>query len=70
LLPVTITGISGTNINYTGGAGSQFILLSSGDLTTISSAWTRLFTNTTTPGLFIIPPVGSTNQLFYRIKSE
>jgi hypothetical protein len=70
LLPVTITSISGTSINYTGGSGLQFVLLSSGDLTTISSAWTRLLTNTATPGLFTIPPVGSTNQLFYRIKSE
>jgi hypothetical protein len=68
--PVTITGISGTTINYTGGAGSQFVLLSSGDLTIVPSLWSRLFTNAATPGLFTIPAVGSTNQLFYRIKSE
>ncbi len=69
LQPVTITGISGSSINYTGGAGLQFILLSSGDLTTLPSVWTRLLTNASTPGAFTIPAMNSTNQ-FYRIKSE
>jgi hypothetical protein len=68
LLPVTITDISGNSITYTGGAGLQFILLSTDDLTT--SLWTRLLTNSATPGSFTIPAVGSTNQMFYRIKSE
>jgi hypothetical protein len=70
LLPVTITSIAGTSINYTGGSGSQFVLLSSGNLTNLPSSWLRLLTNTTTPGLFTIPPVGSSNVLFYRVKSE
>jgi hypothetical protein len=70
LSPVTIAGISGTSINYTGGSGSKFILLSSGDLTVLPGVWARLLTNTTTPGSFTIPVVGSSNQLFYRIKSE
>ena len=70
LQPVTITGISGSSITYTGGAGSRFVLLASDDLTTLTSVWTRFLTNSSTPGTFTIPAVGSTNQLFYRIKSE
>jgi hypothetical protein len=69
VLPVTITGISGSNINYTGGSGLRFILLSSGDLTVVPSVWTRLLTNASTPGSFTIPAMNSSNQ-FYRIKSE
>ena len=62
--------LHGSSLNYTGGAGVKFILLSSPDIRVIPSSWTRLLTNTTTPGSFIIPTVTGVTNLFYRIKSE
>lgn len=43
----TITGISGNSLNYSGGAGAQFVLLKADDVTTPLANWTRVATNTT-----------------------
>jgi hypothetical protein len=67
--PVTISGIVGTSLNYTGGAGAQFVLVMSADIAAPISSWTRVATNTVTPGSFTIP-VGSETQAFYGVKSE
>lgn len=67
--PVTITGIGGGQLSYTGGGGSQFVLIKSANVTAPSATWTREATNTTTPGSFSIP-VGSEAAAFYRVKSE
>jgi hypothetical protein len=69
--PVTITGIAGTTLSYTGGAGARFVLLQSSNISTPLSAWTRVATNTTTPGAFTIPAVGTPpSPVFYSIQSE
>ncbi len=65
----TITGISGNSLNYSGGAGAQFVLLKADDVTTPLANWTRVATNTTPSGSFTIP-VGSEARAFYTIKSE
>ena len=70
LLPVTITSIADTSVTYSGGSGLQFVLLSSGILDVPMGSWTRVQTNSVTPGTFTIPVVGSSSQLFYRIQSE
>lgn len=67
--PVTISGLVGTSLNYTGGAGAQFVLVMSADIAAPMNTWTRVATNPVTPGSFTIP-VGSETQAFYRIKSE
>jgi hypothetical protein len=67
--PVTISGIVGTSLNYTGGAGAQFVLVMSADIAAPISSWTRVATNTVTPGSFTIP-VGSETQAYYGVKSE
>jgi hypothetical protein len=54
-------------ISYTGGAGSQFVLLSTETLETPS--WMRAATNAVTPSSFSVP-VGSAPSTFYRIQSE
>ena len=61
--------ISGTTLNYSGGGGVQFVLLKSTDITTPLSAWTRVATNASTPGSFVLP-VGSEPKAFYAVKSE
>jgi hypothetical protein len=66
---VTVTGLVGTSLNYTGGGGAQFVLVKSADINTPMSSWTRVATNTVTPGSFTIP-VGSETQAFYGVKSE
>jgi hypothetical protein len=69
--PVTITSISGTTLSYTGGAGTRFVLLQSGNITAPLSTWTRVATNTATPGSFTIPAVGTPpTPVFYSIQSE
>jgi hypothetical protein len=69
--PVTITGLTGTSLNYTGGLGSQFVLLQSGTLAVPRSNWTRVATNPATPGSFTIPAVGTPpSPTFYSIQSE
>jgi hypothetical protein len=64
-----ISGISGGTLSYSGGAGSQFVLLKTADPSLPRSAWTRVETNTTASGSFTIP-VGSEGRAFYTIKSE
>ena len=65
----TISGIAGTSLNYSGGVGSQFVLLGTNVVSAPLTNWTRLATNTTPSGSFTIP-VGSDVRMFYRIKSE
>jgi hypothetical protein len=50
-----ISGVSGNSINYSGGVGSQFVLLKTTDLTQPKSTWTRVHTNNTPSGSFTIP---------------
>ncbi|MGD0259146.1 MAG: PA14 domain-containing protein [Verrucomicrobiota bacterium] len=71
LSSATISNIIGTTLTYGGGAGSQFVLLTTNNLTAYRTNWTRLHTNTATPGFFTIPAVGSgSGPVFYSIKSE
>ncbi len=65
-----LNGIVGTALTYSGGGGSQFVLLKSAGLATPLNAWTRVATNTSTPGSFAIPAVGTGTSVFYRIKSQ
>ena len=64
-----ISGIVGNSLNYSGGVGSQFVLLSTNIVTAPLANWTRLATNTAASGSFTIP-VGSEARAFYTIKSE
>jgi autotransporter-associated beta strand protein len=57
------------NINYSGGSGSQFVLLQTNHVAAPLRNWTRLKTNSVSPGSFTITP-GSDPAEFYRIKSE
>ena len=68
--PTTIISIAGTTLSYGGGAGAQFVLLGTNQVAAPLANWPRLATNTTTPGTFTIPAVGSAGPTFYRIKSE
>lgn len=68
--PVTIISLSGTSLNYTGGSGTQFVLLQSADPIAPLANWTREATNTVTPGVFTVPPVGAAASAFYIIQSE
>ena len=73
-LPVTemtIGPVSAGNctINYSGGTGSQFVLLGSPDVAAPLSTWARVATNTATAGSFTIP-IGTDPRSFYRIESE
>ena len=69
--PVTITGIVpvtyGYSVNYAGGSGSQFILLTSPTITAPMLVWTPLRTNATSPGFFFVAP---TTNAFYRVQSR
>jgi len=67
---VTITNISGTTLTYGGGNGAQFVLVKSATVTAPLNTWTRVATNTVTPGAFTIPAVGTETAVFYRVKSE
>ena len=55
------------NINYTGGTGTQFVLVTSPTVTAPLSGWSRVATNSTGSGTF---SVSAGTQGFYRIKSE
>ena len=70
LAPTTISPISGTTLNYTGGAGSQFVLLGTNNVAAPLATWPRLATNNATPGSFTIPAVGSSSAMFYRVQSQ
>jgi autotransporter-associated beta strand protein len=71
--PVTSLTInkSGGNFNfsYAGGAGSQFVLVRSFNVSAPPNTWTPLKTNLTTPNTFTIP-IGSNPAAFYRVKSQ
>ncbi len=72
--PVTTMGIGSvsggaTSISYSGGAGSQFVLLRSPEVAAALSSWERVATNTASSGSFPIV-VGSDPKAFYRIISE
>jgi hypothetical protein len=68
LQPVTIDSITASAIAYSGGAGSQFVLVGSSDVMQGLGSWTRVATNCASPGSFTIS-TGS-GQQFYRISSE
>jgi len=73
LAPVTIStqlAVGNTSLSYTGGAGSQFVLLGTTVVTTPAASWTRIATNSSTPGSFTIPPIGTGTAQYYRVKSE
>ena len=65
----TISNIVGTTLSYGGGAGAQFVLVKSANPAAPLSGWTRMHTNSATPGTFSVP-AGSEAGAFYRIKSE
>src|SRR5207249_11991981 len=66
--PTTITSISGTTLSYSGGGGSRFVLLGTNNVAAPRANWTRLQTNSSSPGSFTIPAVGSGAPVFYFIK--
>jgi hypothetical protein len=65
--PISITS---TTLGYTGGSGSQFVLVRSATANAPMSSWDRILTNPATPGTFTIPAPGPGPALFYRVKSE
>ena len=65
-----IDSMQGTSLSYEGGSGSKFVLMKSPTANAPMSSWTRISTNTLTPGSFTIPAVGTAAPVFYRIKSE
>ncbi|HOX56770.1 MAG TPA: immunoglobulin domain-containing protein [Candidatus Paceibacterota bacterium] len=67
--PTSINSINGSTLTYGGGGGSRFVLLHSPDADAPLSSWTRVATNSATPGSFSVP-TGSGQAAFYRIKSE
>ena len=72
--PVTSMSLAagpGTNftLNFSGGAGSQFVLVSSTNVATPLTNWTTVATTNVTPGSFTVP-IGPGPAAFYRIKSE
>jgi hypothetical protein len=69
LASTTISNLIGTTLSYGGGAGSQFVLVTTTNAAAPLSGWTRVHTNLATPGTFTVP-TGSEPAAFYRIKSE
>jgi hypothetical protein len=55
------------SISYSGGSGSQFVLLTSPNVNAALAGWSRVATNTAAGGSFSISPGTRT---FYRVKSE
>jgi len=69
--PVHISGFANGNLSYSGGSCiKQFVLVGTNNIAAPLANWTRLLTNSSTPGSFTIPAVGSASTKFYRIKSE
>jgi hypothetical protein len=60
-------GVSSYTITYAGGAGSQFVLVTSPAVNASMASWTRVATNTAASGSFTITP---SSRAFYRVKSE
>jgi fibronectin-binding autotransporter adhesin len=74
ITPVSSTSIAtapggGFSISYSGGTGSQFVLVTTNNAAAPLSLWTRVDTNTAVNGAFTIP-VSPAAAAFYRIKSE
>ncbi len=67
IVPVGSPVITSYNINYTGGSGSQFVLVTSPTVAAPLSGWSRVATNSTGSGTF---SVSAGTQGYYRIKSE
>ena len=67
---VTIGSIRGVTLTYSGGSGSKFILLKSSNVKAPLSEWSRVDTNTVTPGSFTILAMGTGSPVFYSVKSE
>jgi hypothetical protein len=68
--PTHIDSIAGTTLAYSSGLGARYILqTNSTGLQT--PTWSRVATNTSSPGSFAIPAVGGpVSPLFYRVQSE
>lgn len=64
--PVRICGFAGNALQYSGGAGAQFVLLKCTDLCN----WQRVATNSATPNSFPIETVGTEDAAFYAVVSE
>ncbi len=62
-----VPGAGSYSINYTGGSGSQFVLLKSSTANAPLASWTRAATNASGSGVF---SVAAEAPKFYRIKSE
>ena len=72
--PVTTFGITSgpgnsLTLNYSGGTGSQFVLLQTNNVAAPQNLWTRVQTNPSPSSSFIIVP-GTNGQNYYRVKSE
>jgi hypothetical protein len=63
---VRISSFSGTSLEYSGGAGTHFVLLKC----TALCNWERVATNSATPGSFPIAGIGTEDAAFYAIVSE
>jgi hypothetical protein len=66
---ITNNGAGSLSLGYSGGAGVRWVLLGTNDLNAPMSNWTRLQTNTSTPGFFPIN-AGTDPAEFYRVKTE
>lgn len=68
-MQITGAGAGTATINYSGGAGNQFVLLRASVVTTPLNNWERVATNTAATGSFSMA-IGAEPQMFYRIQSE
>jgi hypothetical protein len=64
--PVRVYSFGGNILQYSGGAGAQFVLLKC----TALCNWQRVATNFATPGSFPIESVGTQAAAFYAVASE
>ena len=60
---------SSLTLSYSGGAGTQFVLLQTNNVAAPLSLWTRIKTNSAASGTFTVTP-GADPREFYSIKSE
>ena len=60
---------SSMTLNYAGGSATRFVLVGTNNVAAPLANWTRVKTNATSPGSFVITP-GSDPREFYRVKSE
>ena len=66
---ISSAGGGSLTLDYSGGTGAQFVLLQTNNVAAPLANWTRLQTNTLSPGSFTVTP-GSDPAEFYRVKSE